>query len=841
MRTSQTLGDRIRDKLDTQLVSYFKNKTLPNSGYQLVPILGNSLTMIAAELQGGNGLSWKAWMSEALKIAREERHSVDSLTRRGSTLPEIFSYALDTAGCDTKRYEIWRILFNKAKVLEPTGIHRALVNMANTIGTTNYDDLIEAAAVIEGNYSREHVVLPPAEDPKHFECSMQSFTRIYKLHGSLPFPSVCGKRAEESDFDKWITEEKHKETIATSKTYQKYAYLKKEKFLEKVKDLIEVLNKNETLVLFFGTGLTSDELVLMRLLNELDSLANKCMLVVTYPDDPLHRFKMLGINMIELPIGLVGSPRKRALAFLTFLNLLLERNYINCPNSSQAKAKKALEDGFNECDKDTSLDDKKLSKISPVVCAVGQSAKGRLIGLHEAAAQEAFHSPGLASAVPDGDPEILIVDQVQGQACTPALIWDAIGLPCSLVSEIGDDVPGKEIIDRLVQTEWIDFDGVEQILPDVPDEDKQVLKDKGTNTAPGLATETMTTTTWFGNRTGFDCYRQFEVRGKSFKKTLKSKIACVPIVYATPPYFKEFKETIDNDSNLCPFIIFETGGVGKMEDQEWIADKEGIILSSAIAAGKWFAAKEKKGNEAVATGKEWVKSCNFPKDETGRFHQYYHFLKELKNQPIPTALTQGALQNARALVVTLGELGAIYWNRGSTSWSDPWWCITYEFINNSNNTSEEMRVLPLEEVRDGLGCGDSARAGFVAAVACLTNFQGVRKGKTLPKRSIDMAVAWLNWFGLQKLRHFGLENYLKFLRENSIKLQVALKKNKFNGGIVNLGTGDEWEKMSIVRASCGGSQLHEKLEDYIKDAPKLAKVKDLAKSWEGKRQIKSSR
>jgi len=189
-------------------------------------------------------------------------------------------------------------------------------------------------------------------------------------------------------------------------------------------------------------------------------------LVIEPSADPLHRFKLLGINVIQLPLGLVASPKKRALAFLALLDLLLERNLIECPERD--KAKQAIKTGYEECGKNQFLG-QVLHLISPKICCVGQLAKGRLIGLSDAAAQETFHGPAAASAAPDSDPEVLI-------------------------------------------------DGVDQILPV-----------KGTETAPGLATETITTTTWFGNRTGFDSYRFFDPRSKRLQERLAVQVPHVPI------------------------------------------------------------------------------------------------------------------------------------------------------------------------------------------------------------------------------------------------------------------------------------------------------------------------
>lgn len=222
------------------------------------------------------------------------------------------------------------------------------------------------------------------------------------------------------------------------------------------------------------------------------------------------------------------------------------------------------------------------------------------------------------------------------------------------------------------------------------------------------------------------------------------------------------------------------------------------------------------------------------KDETGRYHQYARFLEKLvdSHSGLEVFTDQWGLYGARALVVTLGELGSIYWKHESNAWSAPLWCIGSRFSEKSKD-GEGRRVLPLSEVRDGLGCGDCARAGFVAAIACLTNFSPVAKDEELSSNSVDAAVAWLNWFGLQKLRHFGLEEYLEFLKGQKTILQKALKVSpKIEDKKLKLGTEGDYQDMNVEPALKDGN-LHEWLVGYLKTP--TVQIKELENKWRSAR------
>ncbi len=289
-----------------------------------------------------------------------------------------------------------------------------------------------------------------------------------------------------------------------------------------------------------------------------------------------------------------------------------------------------------------------------------------------------------------------------------------------------------------VELKWTDFDGVLKILP------RRGAKPP-VEASPGFATESMTAITWFGVRTGFDA-RRFVAKGRLLRadgwKQEFEKLSGVAILYATKVLSYYLRLHFDDVFAASkPLVIFETGGSGDADIDDWVATNEGIVIASARAALKnWFGVDTED---------------KIPHDMFGRYWQIKLLLEALPNNAFP----QGSpLARARALVVTLGEVGALYWERTNPEWQ---WCFAKSFEEHSKQGFADAVTLPLEEIRDALGCGDCSRAGFVASMACSLGFRP--PDQDLPPQSLSLAVASLNWFGIQKLRYFGMDRYIKFL------------------------------------------------------------------------------
>ena len=207
---------------------------------------------------------------------------------------------------------------------------------------------------------------------------------------------------------------------------------------------------------------------------------------------------------------------------------------------------------------------------------------------------------------------------------------------------------GSYILERLQVQKWTDFDGVLQVLP-------QHDQKPPTEASPGCATESYTCVSWFGVRTGFDSLR-FESESRcpdeEWDREFK-KIRHAPILYITKALSRQLTRYLDDNSgSAMPLLVLETGGSGNLGLERWVAERTGIILASAKTALRWIDQHE-----------------GIPANEFGRYIQMARFLNNLPL--VSEFVRQGALAIAKAVVVTLGELGAISWGRGSSGWSGP--------------------------------------------------------------------------------------------------------------------------------------------------------------------------
>ena len=317
-----------------------------------------------------------------------------------------------------------------------------------------------------------------------------------ELHGSLPVPNSSGK-LDQAKFNSWLTKKGYQQLVATSASYRSAALTTALPHLNHVRTAFE---HDDNLCLFLGTSLTSAELVLLRLLySRWGDHKNLLILNICAPAEERQiRFAELGIQTLNLPKGLAGNPARRVLAHIVLLDIILDK--ITLPEYRREQAKKYLIDAYNELPVN-SLTNIAMANTVPVVGCVGTLQTTRVIGLAEAAQQEAFHAPAKATRTPNSnEAEVLISDASMGQGGNPLLVWDAMGLPAAVVAEIGDDVAGADILDRLQDLKWIDFDGVLQVLP----QSKSV---PSTEASPGCATESSLCVTWLGVRTGFDSFR----------------------------------------------------------------------------------------------------------------------------------------------------------------------------------------------------------------------------------------------------------------------------------------------------------------------------------------------
>jgi sugar/nucleoside kinase (ribokinase family) len=822
MADGGSLRVRLATLIDKQLDQYFGDR---GSGPEwLLPVVGNSLTRIAASESGGANYSWTQWLNDALNAGGAVATDSQMLESFGYEQPEILSLAMATPG--GHRHGIFKFLFDQTRSLPPTPAHRALVAAAKAIATTNYDDLIEEAAVRGKLFRKDCVIDVPGGESEPDRIDNEVL--IYKLHGSLPRHDIGGRRADEARFDGWMKDVEFRphRIIGTQESYLQHSMGSINSVLVNVPRLRKLLDSQDTLVLFFGLGFYPAERVLMRLLYGQDQeVRNKMALVVAHPDDPLLRWSQHGIDTVRIPVGLAGSTRRRLLAFLVLLERLSHRVRFR----NLAAAERAICEGIRDLGASPATD-VQLAETRSIVTVVGQAAYGRIIGIERSVTQESVFGPVAGTPAPDVEDEVLVVDEALGQALTPALVWDAIGLPSSLIAEVGHDGGGREILRRLGKADWIDSDGVTSLLAH-----------EGA-TAPGVATETFVSMGWNGLRTILDAKRYFEARsGLSDLEIAKGVNR--PIVYVTKAMWEQIRDALQSTKeSVRPILVLETGSAGHMEAEAWVAENDGVILASAMSFLNWLEAKDLPVEEGSQAAREWHEQNPAPADETGRYWQYFQLLERLRGTPIPKCIgtpdKPGQLYRARVIVVTVGEVGAVYWTRTDGGWKGPWWCVTESFLS-------DFRALPDSEVRDALGCGDCARAGFVASLAASIDYRHYGRGP-LPDRWTHQAVVALNWFGTQKLRFFGIERYLKHLRLSALTGVSRLADPNLSvtpGDKVRLGD-EPWETMCIETLH-HGADLHHKLEEFIKEflseEARTKAVVDRGESWRRARGLKPTR
>ena len=430
-----SLGERVRRYLSERLESVLQKR----SGFKLLPIVGNGLSRLAR----GEAPSWDEWIRRAFVLVGEQPERFDSLKRQGFEHPEILQYIFQRAAELSKtspgiEEDSWRWFGQKLFDLQPSNIHMALALMADRhVATTNYDDLLELAAFSVHRYSAKYVLKPlnlgPHILPSPFPPSTEDLV-IWKLHGSLPIPNSDGRR-NPAEFERWIREKSYEQLVATSSVYRNAALVGDTRpFLH----LQPQFDYDDSLCLFVGASLTSAELVLMRMLyNRWGGGGNLVTLNVHRPADQQIRFRELGIQTVDLPLGLAANTWRRKLADIILLELLLER--ISIHPSKKTEAQKFLAAAYDELPVNALLQ-VSFANVFPVVGCVGPLQTTRLIGLSDPMQQEAFHSPAMATRIPDpAEAETLISDASLGQVGNPVLVWDALGLPSAVIAEIGDD------------------------------------------------------------------------------------------------------------------------------------------------------------------------------------------------------------------------------------------------------------------------------------------------------------------------------------------------------------------------------------------------------------------
>lgn len=537
---------------------------------QLVVFAGNGMTRIAAAMtKDAADPSWHKWIANCLEDV-DAKQDLEYLISLNYSFDQIFSFLIWSAG--DKHRQMWKRLWDVTWSVDPSPLHHLVVQLAHSIITTNYDTLFEIASEREGLAWNRFNLL--AENPKMPD---KGASVIWKLHGTFPDRSEANTTRNEDNFNTWYHNGGADETVASSTKYQKWALDENhDSFVSRFGSLIEVLRDKGNLVVFFGLGLGAEELIITRLLSVAAgdrAIENWVALEVPEDLDPLYRLKRRKIVPISVPLGLGGGSMKRALAMVALLEWYASKYG---PSNKRDELLKKVGACLADKKFPPSAREISLGTSSPLVISIGQSSINKMIGIERGVSQEAAYAAKKSSWVPGNEDKrrVLVSYEVGGQALIPTLIWDALRIPCGLISEVYSDDFGRRILHRLQDAEWVDFTGV-----------KQNQLPKGVNFGwQTPATENATVATWFGVRTLLDAADS----GRPGLKIDSALFDLTPgVIYVTKRGWEGVRDALNAKPGYNPLIVFETGGIGNLEAEVWAASRRGIVIASAVAHLRW--------------------------------------------------------------------------------------------------------------------------------------------------------------------------------------------------------------------------------------------------------------
>lgn len=827
-------------------------------------LVGNGLTRTAGSLRGGDDYSWDGWLQNILTSLNTGLTTayLRSLGYNSTEVFEYALGRIGRLKRLEEQTErartLWSKLWDWTRDTPFTVVHEAIVRANVPVLTTNYDDLLERTLhhVKHTGEPKTWALATEGSTFARFYPANSTSADLYKLHGGWYLTNKFS-------FEEWLKgwpwarqgpARAYPEllgpmnTIAYRTQYEAVARASEAEFNQwfaPVKLALTPGAGKRTTAIILGLGLSAEELIVSRLLKETRTFA--LVLTIDAPLDPLWRYWRLGPEdsaVVRLPLGLASSPQSRALAILVGVKCLLGEfrdeekggagayaGFVDEVKSKIVAPGAPAERGWKPCVASGDPNER-LPGSYPRIVAVGQASVNRVIGLEDAVSQERAYSPSArtaASWAPDAtSTKILTNVEVGGQALVPCLIWDALRIPSALVAKLYADEHGQRVLARLQKTNWLDFEWTarNQVVRSVSDPELGNLD----GSVPG--TDNATVVTWFGLRTIIDSkvhleqHLRFSADAAPGAAGAQSCLGLgAPVVYATKWAWKETIDEFERNFAACgtsdrPLIVFDTGGRGKATMEWWIARNAGIIIASAYSTLLWYGVEHANlvtPDPRTQLGPETQQFTNRleelqeearrnlggsePKDDRGRIWQIRELLNAVRRAPRPWFLGAGnALAGLRAYVVTLGEMGCIYWSRvAGGDWIGPCWSRIDppEALLKGMDEVPEAQLEDLErtkenhyrETRSGLECGDVARAGFTASLLASAAYAAVPDPLPLP--ILERALGWLNWFGAEKLRYFALDDFVRYVSTKAEVLERELPWNEAaTGDSLEISVGD---------------------------------------------------
>jgi sugar/nucleoside kinase (ribokinase family) len=733
-------------------------------------ILGNSLTRIASDCgeryrgrAGGGNISWGALVGHLLDAARIKSSTI-SFMRQGFSNAEIVTAAIDRlrASPDPLDHERAATAFGefceKLNRIKPLHLHAALPRLAR-IWTTNYDDLLDRGG-------RTALRLYPVPD------SDIANGRIVHLHGYGAGP----------DWHRALDE-----VVLTSAQYQEFDGTTG-RLAEEIQMLCELARKRVVIVV--GLSLGIEETLVQKLLRESDSPA--VIIEIAEPLAPLDRYRLrLGgrpVALIRGPLGSCAAPWRR-LSFLTHaVDEFAMRADLDGGRGSSS-LRNAIAEPHELAQLTLPANLRRDGPIASRVVVFGSVAWNTVCGVEAFLAEERFFDPKVGSLFPRDVQHLFprhdrvgprIADEMGGQGGATVLALDALGVASSIVSVVGEDETGFRILDRLQQADWINFEGVRQL---------------SSRTVPSVARSTTTM-----------CLAFYDVR----QGINTQSVDAIDLKFALPPAaagnngedrpaWPQWSRSIELDYTeiiyLCGsaaapvsawlqarrinrdepdlladrLLVMDTGTAGlALEAQDFVLESGGCVLASALAAlqrSRPNLPRREHKNPALYDpkihydGEKWFKEVwqgAEMKDERARVLQLFALMKDIAfdlARITPPALARGK----GAFVITLGSYGMLVLTDGA-----PFWIIDARAHDRLTSSADDSHAadIPASEIRNGLGCGDAARAGFVAALLgqARKDIQGI------PRDALKRMVAAACFVGSLKIQYFRYEDFLTALR-----------------------------------------------------------------------------
>lgn len=767
------LHDQIQREIDrlTDIDGDLRDAT----GLRLVPLVGNGLSRLALRHSKGTDLSYDEIVQE---LARDVKlASLHHLRAHGYAVDEVFREAAGRAhrnGDDDRIRRVLRDLWITFKDVEPSPLHRQVARLGRAFVTTNYDLLLELALHQVDRYTpngpwpprpmkRGSADLYPFPPPEKYPLKNPP---LYKIHGSFPDLNDDGTLLDLGQINRWLGSGDptsdvvpHRDLIVIDQeTYDYWSwYCPENRFAKKFEGPLKVLDDPGNLIVALGHGLSAEERILFRLRELVGRRSSEGRQVsargiipvfATDIDQPIVR---LPYSIVRIHPALAGSPPKRELALILLLSALVERGIIEAePMDVDLSAAHELA---------------WVAELEPQTVMMGQLALHTNRGYEDAPAQERAYSPGVADWTPGiTERQPLEMREPFGDALVPALLWNAIDLPCALEGRVGWDDAGRAVYDHLTwRTTTVDFTPVQQ------DED---------------ATEQATVASWFDLRLILDGPRRgaggpsAESRSLSTRFSVEDRAAKVSLALPPRPGIGRFlyvtkpgwsvAESISQDDDL---IVFDTGNNCNAATTAEVLSKLSVVIASALSLWMLFRSIEAVGRKrftAEELGTEWKRLLDNtrpdeePKDETGRYEQFVGLLEALEtydysllNSPIAPLLTQPV-----AVSVSLGPLGVLWWSR--FDWTQAYWTrIEDPLTAGTKYAALTGQPLPFSQIRCALGCGDSGRAGFAAAL----QLNPLVEPASLPHLSsqlpstLTLAFEAMTWWGASRLMFWPITGH----------------------------------------------------------------------------------